>query len=90
MVRDAWLPVGYLLPDGARTKTVLHEGIDWQIVGIDGGGRALLVRETLAGRWTASGLIETGRLSPFVFGEQTLLEISFPDGNLVVPVNDCR
>jgi hypothetical protein len=33
MVHDAWLPVGYPLPDGEKTKFVLHEGADWQIVG---------------------------------------------------------
>jgi hypothetical protein len=39
MAQDAWLPIGHILPDGTKTKTVLREGVNWQIVGIQGGGR---------------------------------------------------
>jgi cell division protease FtsH len=90
MVRDAWLPIGHSLPDGSKTKKVLQEGINWQIVGLQSGGRALIVRDALAGRWLDAGLLEAGRFKSFSFGQDTLLEMSFQEGNIVAPVNDCR
>jgi hypothetical protein len=42
---DAWLPIGHVLPDGARLRIALHGGRDWQIVETQGGGRALLATE---------------------------------------------
>lgn len=86
MVHDPWLPIAYRLPDGARTRSVVHGGIDWQIVGIEGGGRALMVRDGLAQRWSAAGLVEDGRLAAFAFGDENLSAISFLSG-LVVPVD---
>jgi cell division protease FtsH len=88
MVHDAWLPVGYPLPDGEKTKFVLHEGADWQIVGTQGGGRALMAREVLARRWTDAGLVDAGHFASFTFGRETLREISFMKGGLA-PVSDC-
>jgi cell division protease FtsH len=90
MVRDAWLPIGYALPDGAKTKAILQEGPNWQIVGIQGGGCALVVREVLAHRWVDSGLLDGGHLRSFSFGQDKAREISFGEGNIVGPVQDCR
>jgi hypothetical protein len=90
MVRDAWLPIGYSLPDGAKTRMVLQEGPGWQIVGIDGGGRALVVRETLGRRWIEAGLLDAGGFRSFRFGPHDLIEMSFPPGRTVAAVNDCR
>lgn len=90
MVRDAWLPVGYSLPDGSKTKKVLAEGGGWQIVEIKDGGRALIAREELAGRWIASGLIEEDRMAAFGFGDDRLRSIVFSFDSLAAPVHDCR
>lgn len=90
MVRDAWLPIGHPLPGGSKTKTVLFEGINWQIVSTQGDGRALVVREALAQRWIDRGLLKSEQLGRFGFGQENLLEISFPAGHLVAPVNGCR
>jgi hypothetical protein len=88
MVHDAWLPVGHPLPNGERTKAVLHEGVSWQIVATQGGGRTLIAREALVRRWSDAGLIAAGQFASFAFGAETLFEISFPKG-LLAPVNDC-
>jgi cell division protease FtsH len=90
MIRDAWLPIGHPLPDGSKTKTVLQEGINWQIVGIQGGGRALIVREALVRRWLEAGLLEAARFGSFSFGEEALFGISFPEGHIVASVSDGR
>jgi cell division protease FtsH len=31
MALDAWLPIGFKLPDGAKGALALFEGPDWQI-----------------------------------------------------------
>jgi len=90
MVRDAWLPIGFSLPDGSRTKTVVHEGANWQIVTTGDGGRALIARKELANRWIETGLIEAERVRPLGFGAERLLTVSFPSGHIVAPVSDCR
>ena len=43
MVIESWLPMGLALPDDSITARPTHEGVDWQLVGTQGGGRALLV-----------------------------------------------
>jgi AAA+ superfamily predicted ATPase len=83
---DAWLPIGLSLPDGARIRVALHEGIDWQIFEAQGDGRALVVKESLAQRWFDSGLIEHGVLSSFSFAGERLLELSCGSGHVLVPV----
>src|SRR5581483_1194657 len=90
MVRDAWLPIGHLLPDGSKTKAVVQEGPNWQIVGIQGGGCALIVREMLAHRWIEAGLLEAGRLGFFSFGRDNVHEISFREGHIIGTVQNCR
>ena len=40
MALDAWLPVGYKLPDGAKAHVAVFEGTDWQIIETQGNGRA--------------------------------------------------
>ena len=87
---DAWLPIGYRFPIGSTTKTVLHEGINWQITSTEDGGRALVAREVLARRWIESGLIEEERLQRFAFGQEPLLTVTVPSGHLISPVNHCR
>jgi hypothetical protein len=51
MALDAWLPIGFTLPDGAKVRTALFEGTDWQIYETMGGGRALVVLS----RWRSIG-----------------------------------
>lgn len=90
MVRDAWLPIDYSLPDGSRMKAVIHEGTGWQCVGVQGGGRALIVNEALARRWFESGLIAAEEIAPFIFGRDKLFALSVAKGRIVAPLGDCR
>jgi hypothetical protein len=87
---DAWLPVGFALPDGARVRTAAHEGPDWQIFEAQGGARALVVKEALAQRWLNSGLIEAGHLSPFDFGGQAYLAITSGADRTLAPLEGCQ
>jgi cell division protease FtsH len=90
MVAENWLPIGFVLSDGARCGKVLHGESDWQIVAADGGGRALIVQEPLRRRWLSNRLIEADALSALPFGATALFAASSSPGQLLAPVNDCR
>ena len=76
MALEAWLPVGFQLPDGARVRIALFDGADWQICETMGGGRALIAQDTLAQHWVEAGLIDEGTLDAFQFGTRQLRTIS--------------
>lgn len=88
MALDAWLPVGYKLPDGAKSRIVLFEGTGWQILETQGNGRALIAREELTQRWIESGLLEPGSLAIFDFGDQRLCSISCGTSQVLCPVSE--
>ena len=88
MAFDAWLPIGFKLPDGAKTRVALFEGANWQILETPGGGRALIVQDDLAQRWIEAGLVEAGLFGSFNFGEQVLWEISCGSSQVLCPVSD--
>jgi len=90
MPLDAWLPVGFPLPDGARVRLVVHEGIDWQVFEAQGGGYALVVKESLGKRWLDTALVEQGVMTEFTFGGENLLEFSCGTSHVLAPVFSCK
>ncbi len=88
MTLDAWLPIGHKLLSGTTTRTALFEGSGWQILDTQGTGRALVVHDRLACRWVDSGLLNSGALTPFDFGEQRLRFIVSGPGQVLSPVCD--
>lgn len=89
MALDSWLPIGFELPDGARCGKPLHGGTNWQIVETDGGGRALLAREELAGKWIESGLVDERDLRESTFGSENIREVSCGASQTLGPVAEC-
>jgi len=90
MVLDAWLPIGYELPDGANARVVVFEGSNWQIFETQGNGRALVARDDLARRWIDAGLVDQNCFSSFDFGDQRLWAISCGSSQLLCPVTEGR
>ncbi len=90
VVIDAWLPVGYLLPDGAKTRVVLFEGTGWQILETQGNGRALIAKDDLVQRWIESELIETGAMLTFIFGNQRLCSIACGASQFLCPILESK
>ena len=88
MALDAWLPIGFKLPDGAKVRTALFEGVDWQIYETMGGGRALVVLDTLAQHWLDAGLIEDGTFTAVQFGDSQLRSISSAPSQTLCPVGE--
>lgn len=87
---DAWLPVRFELPDGGRVRTALHDAPDWQIFELRGGGRALVVKASLASRWLDAGLIEAGHFSQFSFGGDQYYEVSSGADRNLAPLAACK
>lgn len=83
---EAWLPVGFELPGGARSRLGLYEGTDWQILETRGGGRALIAREELADRWFASGLIGETAEARFTFGDSRYWTVFSGKDQVLAPV----
>jgi len=90
MALDAWLPIGYKLPDDAKVRAAMSEGTGWQIFDTEGSGRALVVHDELAHHWIDAGLVEPGLFSSFVFGAQRLWAITCGSSQLLCPVNEGR
>jgi cell division protease FtsH len=57
MILDAWFPIGYSLPDGSRTRSILGSGEEWQIFDCEQGRRALAAEMPLFDRWVAAELV---------------------------------
>lgn len=90
MALDAWLPIGFKLPDGAKVSAALFEGTDWQIYETMGGGRALVALDTLAQHWLYAGLIEDGTFSTSQFGDRHLSSISCGPSQILCPVREAK
>src|SRR4051812_12247173 len=83
MVIDAWLPRGFLFPNGAKAQGAVSEGADWQIMDIGGDKRALIVRSDLVQKWIESKLVSADAFAPFDFGETRYWILTSPlDQNL--------
>ncbi len=90
MVVDAWLPIGFKLPDGAQVRAALFEAAGWQIYQTLGGGWALVVLDTLARHWLDAGLIEDGTFNPSQFGDRQLWSISCGPSQILRPVSEAK
>jgi len=88
MALESWLPVGFKLPDSAKVRVALFEGTDWQIHETMGGGRALVVQDSLTQHWIESGLINEGTLEAFQFGDRQLRAISSAPSQALCPVSE--
>jgi hypothetical protein len=76
------------MPDGAKARTVLQAGVDWQILDSVGGGRTLVAEERLIQKWLADGLIEDGVFQFFEFDNRRLGQMSSGASQLLCPIGD--
>ncbi len=90
MPLEAWLPVGFALPDGARTRRVLQAGTAWQIVETATKGRALIVTQELATSWVDAGLVNLSEWQSFRFGTEAMYALASSPNSALAPVNDSR
>ena len=88
MATESWLPIGFQLPDGAKTRAALYEGGNWQIFEIFSGGRALIAQQDLAERWIEAGLLDEGQLSEFTFGDSHFRSMSCGESQVLSPVSE--
>lgn len=71
MVRDLWLPNGYVLPDGSKVKSCLYQHNDWQVLDTTGEYRALLARPSLVEKWDSEGLFNENLFVEIPFGSKS-------------------
>ncbi len=90
MALDAWLPINYELPQNAKLKAVMLEGVNWQIYNTQDGGRALLATKELANRWIESGLLSEGVMQPSKFGKESYYSLTSGKEHKLAPISDCR
>jgi cell division protease FtsH len=90
MLIDAWLPIGFVLPDGVRIQMAIYEGANWQIYETQGDGRVLVSRESLPQHWLKSELLEQGALRSFQFGSETLYAFSSGSRHVLTPILECK
>lgn len=90
MAIDAFLPVGFKLPDAARVRIALFEGTEWQVFETEGSGRAIIVHEMLAQRWEDSGLIDSSTFDAFIFCERPFRAYSSGPSQILCPVSEAK
>jgi ATP-dependent 26S proteasome regulatory subunit len=88
MAIDSWLPIGFKLPCGVKTRVALFEGANWQIFEVKGAGRALVALDELAKCWVDSGIAEDGQFEAFDFGDRRLRSISCGATQVLCPVTE--
>jgi cell division protease FtsH len=88
MAIDSWLPIGFKLPDGSKTRVALFEGANWQILETQGAGHVLVALDDLAKRWVDSGIAEDGQFDSFDFGDRRLRSISSGSTQVLCPVSE--
>ena len=86
MARDLWLPNGYALADGAKTRSLLFSGDDWQVFDTNGSDNILLARPELAQKWNDSGCFDESLLGEIIFGAGSFRSLSSHKKYALAPV----
>ena len=86
MANDVWLPKDYVLPDGARIRSLLHSGDNWQIFATDGSSNILLTRPELAEQWNTHGLLDADMFAHITFGNEKFRSFASHKKYLMEPV----
>jgi cell division protease FtsH len=90
MATDAWLPIGFSLPDGQHVVSTLDSGSDWQIIGTNLGQRTLIVQASMLVRWIGSKLLEEGNAQRFEFGTLSLAALNSGASRELARLANCR
>lgn len=90
MPLDSWLPVGFTTPDGERAKRALFEGADWQLYEVQGGGRILVFKESLASKWFNAGLLDSSQVQFFNFNGLPLGSFSSGIDHELAPIENSK
>lgn len=87
MSLESWLPIGFILPDGASCRKPSHVSAAWQIVETSGGGTAFIANKLLHDQWLKSGLVDASSFWRFTYGDDELFEISCGPSEWIAPVH---
>ena len=87
---DAWLPIGFQLPDASRTQLLEHAQADWQIYRTKDSRHSLVCKGSLHKKWIDKKLIEEGTFKPFTYGQEILHSITSDEDQVLCPIDECR
>jgi len=87
---ESWLPVGFSLPNGARTRLALQAGTSWQIVETATKDRALIVTQDLATLWGNAGLVNLDEWQSFQFGTKSMYAVVSSANSMLSSIDSCR
>jgi hypothetical protein len=90
MPLDSWLPVGFTTPDGESVKRALFEGADWQLYEVQGGGRFLVFKESLASKWFNASFLDLSQVHLFYFNGLNLGSISSGIDHELAPIENSK
>ncbi|MDH5573688.1 MAG: AAA family ATPase, partial [Gammaproteobacteria bacterium] len=90
MILDAWLPVGYELPDGDHARRTISGGTNWQIIETKKNNFALISKDELHKRWFETGLLEPGAITEFSYGDNIYGYLISDKSHLLRPVTDAK
>lgn len=85
-MQEPWLPVGFLLPDGETTKSLLQSGDRWQIYSNQNKGKSLVVDTSLLDEWVCNTLVKRNEFTHFNFLGKNLDVFSTDAKNRLVHV----
>lgn len=89
MTIDAWLPIGFTVPNGESVRLAHFEGVDWQIYQVQSGGWVLIAQSSLVERWLSTDLLELGVLQEFTRGSQNYFALTSELGYTLAPISAC-
>jgi len=90
MTIDAWLPVGFTVPDGETVRFAIQDGLDWQIYESKGGGRVLIAKARLVKRWFETEVLYQSQMQEFYFGGEVYFELSSGVDYMLASIEDIR
>lgn len=76
MTNNLWLPKGYELPDGSKTRSLLYSGDEWQIFDTNGPNNILVTHPELMRRWNDYGYLDKSLFTEISSGAESLRILS--------------
>jgi adenylate kinase family enzyme len=88
MAKDLWLPKGFGLPDGSKTRSLLYSGDEWQIFDTNGSNNILLTRPELAQKWDEFGFLDESLFGDVAYGNESFRSLSSHKKYSLTPVEN--
>jgi cell division protease FtsH len=86
MALDSWIPIGMSLPNGSCIKSILYEGMGWQIYDAANEDQVLLASDSLIKEWKDLGLIDPSIFDSVLSGHGSVGVFCSPKDYIILPL----